>query len=199
MGGESPERGLDAVAFLEIDGPDDLAGLGFEAEEIALDAEGVELARFVVGRAARAVGIGDVDGAGVFVLPFEVTGLGVEAEDAFDAGIFLAGEVVLVQVGVGDEIGQEDEAIGDCGAGVAVGDLDAPEDFGAALGKGVEDAFFAPDVVALRAHPLRPIIGVGGANDGQCQNQSQYHSHKMLLEKHHSPLTYLPKTTLRTR
>ena len=56
--------------FVAADIPDDLAGLGLEAEEVSFGAEGVDLALIDDRRAARAIRIGNRVGGGVFVLPF---------------------------------------------------------------------------------------------------------------------------------
>src|SRR5262249_16444623 len=41
---------------------------------------------------------------------------------------------------------------------VAAADGCPPADFGAVFGEALEDAVLAPDAVALRAEPLRPIV-----------------------------------------
>src|ERR1700738_590052 len=111
MGGETPKRRRDAIIFLEVARPEDLTGHSFEAEEVADRAERVDLAAATGRRAAWAVGIRDVIGARIFMLPFQRAGLGIEALHAFLASIFFAIEVIIAYVSLGKQIGYENEAV----------------------------------------------------------------------------------------
>src|SRR5262245_46474328 len=102
----------------------------------------------------------------------------VEAEDALfsceRAALIEAAFRRLVSLGQ-DPIGQVDPAVRHRWSGVAAADFRAPAHGRPAFGKFVEEARFAPDAIALRPEPLRPIVGTGRrrrGNDGEAKAEA---------------------------
>ena len=90
----------------------------------------------------------------------------IQAEHALLAGDFAALERV---VGVCHPIielavGHIDAAICHGGTGIAAAERFAPAILGTVLGERIHDALLAPHAIALRAEPLRPIIGTQVGN-----------------------------------
>src|SRR5205823_1846958 len=124
--------------------------------------QGVDLAAGDDGRGARPGGVADEVAAGVLVLPDDLAVGGVEAEDALGAvDAARLGRVRLGRVPGGEEVHDEDAVADDGGAGVAAAEADAPEDLRPAPGELVEDAGLAPDAIAPRPEPPRPVVGAG--------------------------------------
>ena len=96
-------------------------------------------------------GIGDRVVAVVLVLPDDLAGGVVEAEDALDAGHPAACHGFVGRLGrrLAARVGDVDAVAGDGGAGVAGADRRPPADLRPAGREVVEDAVFAPDAVAL--------------------------------------------------
>src|SRR5207245_5177619 len=70
------------------------------------------------------------------------------------------------------------EPVADDGrGGVAHAGLrEGPQQLGAALGPRLEQAGFLGDVVAVRALPLGPVVGAGGAGQQQTDEQGRGHT-----------------------
>jgi hypothetical protein len=115
------------------------------------------------------------------VLPLDLAGRLVEAQHAFRAGGLLAIEVVDLDVVAGHVIHEEHVAAGDRGAGVAAGDGRSPEDARADFGESLQQLVFAPDVIALGAHPLRPLVSQGGEREDRSKREHSERLHGSLL------------------
>src|SRR5262249_5155797 len=101
-------------------------------------------------------------GAIVLVLPEDLAVHPVQAQHALRPGQAVlsrcfdaAGRFVALAVHDVDTLS------GHAGTGETTANLGPPEDGGAAGRELVEDPRLAPDAVALRAEPLRPIVGQG--------------------------------------
>src|SRR5262249_1662896 len=145
----------------EVLRPDRLARGGVQAEEVAHGAHGVDLAPGHGRRRPRAGRVTDLVRAVVLVRPEHVARGLVEAEDALAAGDGIAGEEVI---GVAGPLrhraaGDVHAALGDGRPGVPPAQRRAPAGLEAVGGELVHDAGLAPDAVALRAEPLRPVVG----------------------------------------
>src|SRR5205807_4857397 len=128
---------------------------------------------------ARPAGVGNVlVGTGVFVLPDLLARGGVEADDALlagDADALFRRDRLAVAAGVAEAVHDVDAVANDGGAAVAVAQRSAPEDLGTVLGELLDQAGLAPDAVAPRAEPLRPVVGVqeGGHEQASRERQEQ--------------------------
>src|SRR5262249_42486587 len=114
-------------------------------------------------RGAGADGVGEVVRAVVFVLPYRLAVGGVEAQDALfafelDFRLWTVDDLTLLD----DVVGEKHPPTRDGRAGIAAADGDAPLDRRPVLGELFQDATFAPHAVALRPHPLRPIVAPDG-------------------------------------
>ncbi|MDB6123220.1 MAG: hypothetical protein JWQ71_2213 [Pedosphaera sp.] len=160
-GGEAPHGRGNIIVLFEFVGPDGFAVFGVEAEEMAFGTERVHFAIADERGGAWAGGIADGVGRVVFVLPENFAGGFIEAKDAFGAGDDAALERVagIVRAFVELTVNDVNAAFGNGGPGIARADGCAPADGCAVGGEFLDDAGFAPDAVALRAEPLRPITG----------------------------------------
>ena len=169
MAGETPHRRRDLVVHLEIALPKNFPLGHIEAVQIPLRAERVN---FVAAHGRRGAGAGRIThGVGTFVgvLPDDFSVRLVEAEHAFVAGNEAAREGIGRIARAGVELAVEDEhaAIGNGGPGVTGADGNAPADGRAVRGKCFHNPRLAPDAVALRAEPLRPVRGAHGGKKKQ--------------------------------
>ena len=161
MARPAPQRCLRFVLLLQVLRPDHAAIGHGQAEEIPLGAERVDAVAVDRRRAARAGRIADRVGNRDLMLPQFLPRRLVEAEDALGARGGLPLEVVPWQLSSGHEIGDEHLAICDGHTGVAPGHRCPPQNLRPPGGKLVDNPLFAPDVVALRPHPLRPLVADG--------------------------------------
>src|SRR5262249_35484769 len=94
MSGESPVLWLGTVLVDEIALPERFTGLGVEATQIAHRAERVHFAAGHARRRPRPGGIGDAVLAVVFVLPDDVAGGLVQAQNSLAPGQIASGESI---------------------------------------------------------------------------------------------------------
>src|SRR5262249_47277173 len=100
-------------------------------------------------RGARASRVRDAFvGAVVLVFPNRLAVSGAKAENPLDLG------------GLGLSIGHVDAAVGHRRAAVTGADFSAPLDIQLRLVEFLPHAGFAPHAIAIRATPLRPIVGL---------------------------------------
>ena len=160
-GSVAPQRHAGPVVFREVLRPQHLALGGIQAIKVAHGADSVDLAVGDQRRGARPDGVADLVGAIVFVLPQGLAAGLVETDDALLAGEGAAGEGVVWIAGALGELAVHDEdlAAGDGRPGVAAAQRCPPLDLRPLLGKLVEDALLAPDAIAFRPQPLRPVVG----------------------------------------
>src|SRR5690242_18119600 len=112
---------------------------------MTLRAEGIDAALVDGGRGAGAVAVFHVLVIrGIGMLPERLAGGFVEAQDA-------------LYFGIEDVIVDEHAAAGHDGAGIAISDFGAPAEIEPGGGNFFENAGLAPDAVAVRAAPLRPV------------------------------------------
>src|SRR5262249_38884582 len=160
VGGVAPQRHTSAVILGEVLRPQHLAAGSVETGQVAHRSQRVDLAAGDHGRHARTDRIGDRVSTGILVLP-ELLAVGrVETEDALAACQAILRELV---VRVSDAPGklavhQVDLAAGYSRPGVTATDGGAPEDLRPTPGELREDPLLAPDAVALRPKPLRPVV-----------------------------------------
>src|SRR5262249_53685350 len=109
----APDLRLGLVVPGEVLRPDDLAGVGFQTEQVAHAAERIHLALVDDGRGARPFGVGDLVGAVVLVLPEELAVGGAEAQDALAAGQAALGELLALGEDVALAVHDVDLAAGD--------------------------------------------------------------------------------------
>ena len=160
MAGVAPHRRLRVVFLRQILLPNDFARVGLEADEIALGAERVDLVAVDDRRAARAGRVRDRVLHRVLVVPLLLAGRLVEAQHALDAGEFLAVEVVDFHVVVGDVVGRRKPCRRPRPARrIRPPPARATRRAGRPRETSRRRPVFAPHVVALRPHPLRPIVG----------------------------------------
>src|SRR6185295_7984849 len=115
---------------------------------------------------------------GVFMLPDDSAVSLIQAEYPFDAvhPRFLASATHSF---AGNAVGDVNLALGDGGAGIAVTDGRAPANLRPSLGKLGNEARLTPNAIALRAKPLRPIVGARcGGGDGESENKSKDRSNR---------------------
>ena len=161
MAGKTPHGSFHPKILFEIAGPDQRALFRVEANQVPFRPERIDFP--VVNRrcGARTRGIAHGVGAFVFVLPKNFSICLVQAEHAFAAGDFAARKSIRR---VGRAFGELavhdiDAAFRHGGTGVAAPNGNAPAILQTGCGKFLDDATLAPDRVALRAEPLRPIVG----------------------------------------
>src|SRR5262249_2348410 len=77
----------------------------------------------------------------------------------------------------GEVVRDEDTVAGDGRASVADADRGAPEDFRPLRWEASDDAGFGPDGIAVRPHPLRPVVGGGGRGKHPGQEQGSARRH----------------------
>src|SRR6266566_7553962 len=159
MSGEAPHRRFGAEILFEIARPKDLAGRGLKAVQISLRAQRVNSSFMNRRRGARPGGITHGVGTLVSVFPKNFAVSCVQAEHPFDAGNRGLRERIDR---VGRAWGQltvhdKNSPLINGGTGVTRSDGCAPANRRAVRRKSFDDARFAPDTVALRAEPLRPI------------------------------------------
>src|SRR5208283_4173174 len=133
-----------------------------QAEQLAHGAQRVDLAVLDHRRGARPGGVAHLVAAGILVFPEDFAVRFVEAQDAVLARDHIAGKTTLGVRGplIQDAVGDEDLAARHRRSRVTDADLRAPADRRAFLGKLLQDTGLAPDAVALRTEPLRPIVGM---------------------------------------
>src|SRR5262245_49178978 len=182
MAREAPLRRLGPVVLLEVLGPEDAAARGVPAGEVSHRTDRVNLAVMNCRSAPRPTGVLHLVFAVILLGPDFLARLGVAANEAF-----LAGDWLFVVKGVvdpfwklirffRDEVRDIDLAVGDGWAGVAVAARLAPEHLRPVLRELLENAGLAPHVVALRAHPLRPIFTARRPTDCGHRQSRQPHS-----------------------
>ena len=147
--GDPPDWDLGAVFLPAIVLPEQLAGSGLEAVQVAHRAQGVGPA-FVDGdRAARPGLVLDALVAAVIgVGPHLLARAGVEALHAF------------LRVGPGDAVHDEHASLGDGRSAVAAADLGPPLDRQLRRLESLDEPGLRPDAVPRRSAPLRPIGGI---------------------------------------
>src|SRR4051794_17663060 len=160
MASIAPRCSFRVVFFGQIFLPDDLAGVGFEANEVAFGAKRVELVGVDNWRAARTGRVRNRVPHRIIIMPFLLSGLLIETLHALSAGEFLAVEIVDFDVRVARVIAKEYALGGHGRSGVSACYRRAPDDMGPALWKLFQEAVFAPDIVAMRPHPLRPAVRI---------------------------------------
>src|SRR5262249_43518127 len=154
--------------------PDDLAVGRVETVEVAERPERVDPAFINDWRRPRTIRVTQLDVRTVVrMFPDLLAGLHVEAEHAFLARHRGAGEGVLQRRFVGLAVHDVEPVADNGGAGVARADRLPPADCQPALGELLEDAFLAPDRVALRAEPLRPVVAARGKRGEGDSNKSE--------------------------
>src|SRR5579875_460771 len=138
-------------------------------------AEGVNPSVADKRRGTRSIGIGNLVGAIVLMFPQEFASLLVEAENAFLARNWRIAEgIVRIFHAFGEKAIRDINApVGNDGTGVTGADRRPPADLGAVCGKFIEDIVFAPDGIALRSEPLRPIISTNGSGQNQQKSRKQ--------------------------
>ena len=178
VGGVAPECRFRFVNVLEFLRPNHFAIFGVECGQIPFGTERV-YGIPVHGRGRpRAGRIADGVLHGIFVLPNLLAGLRIQAEDALGTTRRFALEVALVGVAFFFHVIRHVHAFTDNGgAGVATRKWDAPKLLRPPLGELLEDALFPPDVVALRPHPLRPIVGPQSRRCQECGENRQLDFH----------------------
>ena len=175
--GKAPGLGLGLEAFLEVVLPEFPSVLGRPTDEESLGAEGVDPLSLHEGSDAGAGRVGHGVGAVVGFLPHDLPAGGLEAEEAFLAGLGPgAGRLALgSRTAVDFAVHEVDPFAGHRRTGVAPSDGRAPKHLGAALGKFVEDSRFAPDAIMPGAEPLGPVIGGGGEARGDKEEANESH------------------------
>ena len=155
--GITPERRAVLVRRLQIFLPNDFT-LSIEANEVTFGTERIDFAAVNERGATRAVRVAHRILDGVFVLPDLVAVGFVEAEDAFEAGEFLAIRVPFGHLIFRQVIHDENLALGHGRAAIRTGDFRSPNDLRPALRELLENPRFLPHVIAGRPHPLRPVV-----------------------------------------
>ena len=160
VGGKAPDRCLDTVLRLEILLPKHLAGVGVEAEEVALCAERVNAIAIHRWRRAWPGRITDRVAAVVLVHPELAAGFFVETNHPFRAGNVPPGKLIVRVGGIFGQlaVGHINLPLGYGRSGVAAADGHPPINLRPAIRKFFEDATLTPDPVALGPEPLRPVI-----------------------------------------
>ena len=160
VGGKAPDRRLDTVLRLEILLPKHLAGVGVEAEEVALRAERVNAVAIHRRRRARTSRVTHRVAAVVLVHPELAAGFFVETNHPLRAGNVPPGKLIVRVGGIFGQlpVGHVNLPIGHGRSGVTAADGHPPVDLRPAIGKFVEDATLPPDPVALGPEPLWPVI-----------------------------------------
>ena len=154
----TPQRQRCVVGLRQVLRPDDASCRCVETDQVAHSTERIHSAAFHCGCASRPGGITDRVVAVVFVLPDFVPGLHVETEHALSAlEIVSLRRLWSVVTGRLQVVRHVHPAIGDRWSGKPTTDLLPPEEIRPALGKLLDDACFGPVVVAIEAHPLRPV------------------------------------------
>src|SRR5262245_2479083 len=151
---------VDVVEFLL---PDDRALLGVETEEMAHRAKRVDLSIINDRRGPRAIGVAQLDiGTIVRMMPDLLPGLDIETEDSLIARHRGLGEGVLQRWLVGLAVHDIEAIAHDRRAAVAGADRLPPADPWPTWRELFDNALLAPDRVALRAGPLRPVVAANG-------------------------------------
>ena len=173
---ETPQRRLHAKVFLERARPNDLAILRIETEEVAFSSQREDPSTAHHRRRARAGVVAHAVGRVILMLPNRFTRRLVKTQHALGAahhaeveGVFVVHLRALRHLAIRDE----HAPAGDYRAGETRIHRHAPTHLRPTLGERLHDASLAPNRVALRAEPLRPVVGVeerGGnkRRDEQC-------------------------------
>src|SRR5262249_32791359 len=157
----APDRDRGLQILYEVHRPDRLAGLRVETSEVAHGAERVNAIADDARRGAWAKTVADpLVSAVVLVRPDNLTGLRVETEDALLARRRRAeGRVALDRL-VGDAIHDVDEPGGHRGPRVPGADRRFPKALRSVGWELLKNPLLAPDAIALRPEPLRPVVGM---------------------------------------
>ena len=97
----------------------------------------------------------------MLVLPFLLARGFVEAQYPFDSRELFSFEVGDLNVIAGDVIGHDHDPIGNRWPRISPGHFGPPADFESVGWEPINNARIAPNIVALRPHPLRPVVRRG--------------------------------------
>jgi hypothetical protein len=168
----SPDWRFIREILQEIATPQHAPIAGIEAQQVAHGAQGEDSTAGHEGRGARAGGIRNPVRTVLGVFPNPGAGARVEAQHPFisrdDWSRTFAG-FALRRFAL-QAIEQVEPVSHDCGTRVTAVDIRAPEDGRAAGRERFDDAGLAPDSVALRTHPLGPVVGAASQADGDGGN-----------------------------
>src|SRR4029079_5448688 len=116
------------------------------------------------------------------VMPLLLTSLLVEAMHMFGASEFLAVKVVDFDVRIARVMANEARIAGHGRASVSTRHRHAPNDVRSALGKLFHQTIFAPDIVAVRPHPLRPAVcATRRRGEDKPEQRERWQSHGCIL------------------
>jgi len=170
-GGDAPDGHAARVMLAEVDGPQDAPVARVVAVEMAHRAQGIGATLVDRDRGPRTCRVADLVGAVVGVAPELLAGSPVEAVDLFHlAGFGLAVHDIHAPVGHGGPV-------------VAGADRRLPAERQALGGELLHNARLAPDSIAGRAAPLRPLVGRHGAGPSQPRSPRQHHQDQELVPR----------------
>ena len=168
--------------------PDHVAALRVETEEVAHRSERPDLSVRDRRRRAWPHRVADLVTTWPLVSPERLTALRVETVEALLALHALTRERVL-RIALAlfqNTVGDEHATIGHGRPGVAATDLPSPYDV-ELLRKNVDDALLAPDAVAPRPEPLRPILRGRDGHHRQNNDQAAGKTMKTSHPENHAP------------
>src|ERR1043166_7326697 len=161
MAGEAPHRGLNLETLLEVVGPDRCAFLCVETEKISFSTKRVNFPIRNAGRDARPSTVTDRVRTIVFVLPKNFSIRFVQTQHAFGSRNFSPRESIRWRLRIlrALPIHHVYSPVRHRRPAIAATDGHSPTEFQPVRRQFLDDARFAPDPIALRPQPLRPVVG----------------------------------------